>query len=151
MPAPPLPHPRTPVCWTDHLTPDPAHRTTWSACTRRPELVACGTAWDAVVAPLARGLAGLDHLRLPLAGGFPVLADYVRLELIVQVPAGTGHRCAAPGSRVLHKGTWLLVPVGTHSAASATWLSRPDPATPRYVDADRLHHALLAVGAVPQD
>ncbi|MFE1791952.1 hypothetical protein ACFW7J_26765 [Streptomyces sp. NPDC059525] len=96
-----------------------------------------------VIAPLERGLAGLDRLGLPLQAGHPVIADYVRHQLIVLVPAGTGHHCEIPGSRVLRDGKWLLIPADTHGTAAATWLSRPHPHTPRLIDAHRLREALL--------
>ncbi|MFD0355662.1 hypothetical protein ACFVHW_18295 [Streptomyces sp. NPDC127110] len=144
MPAPLLPGPRTTPRWSDLITPDALSRERWASCTRRTELVACGTEWDAVViAPLERGLAALDRLELPLKAGHPVIADYVRLQLIVLVPAGTGHHCDLPGIRVLRGGTWLLIPSGTHGTAAATWLSPPAPHAPRLVDACRLRTALL--------
>lgn len=90
------------------------------------ELVRCGVGWDAVViAPLERGLAALDVLDVPVEAGFPVLADYFRRELVVQVEVGAA-QClrGVPGIRLLSAGSWLLVPVSRlqcHSAA--TWLS----------------------------
>ncbi|WP_051795722.1 hypothetical protein [Streptomyces sp. NRRL S-87] len=144
MPAPLLPSPRTAPRWSDLLTPDTVCQTRWASCTRQPELVACGTAWDAVViAPLERGLAGLDRLGLPPGAGYPIVADYVRLHLIVLVRSGTGDRCDIPGTRVLREGTWLLVPADDHGTAAATWLSPPHPHAPLLVDADRLREALL--------
>ncbi|MDN3056081.1 hypothetical protein PH213_16300 [Streptomyces sp. SRF1] len=86
----------------------------------------CGLEWDAIViTPLERGLAALARLGLPANRGYPVLADYVRHELIVHVPAGTAHRCTAQGTRSLTTGSWLLVPSGLHGSVSATWLSTP--------------------------
>jgi hypothetical protein len=109
-------------------------------------LAACGVAWDAVViAPLRRGLAALDVLGLPTHGGYPVLADYTRRELIVQVSVGTGAACEdVPGVRVLTRGAWLLVPTGPHGSYCASWLSTPDPFAARYVDALALREAVLA-------
>ncbi|MFG2291825.1 hypothetical protein [Streptomyces sp. NPDC048603] len=144
-PVPPLvPTPRTPLPWAALLTPDGTRRASWAGGAHQTELLACGTTWDAVaIAPLEHGLAALDRLGLPLEAGYPVLADYVRRELIVLVPAGTARLCRAPGTRALGHGTWLLVPAGRHGAPSSAWLSEPDHRTPRLVDADRLRDALL--------
>ncbi|MFD8624377.1 hypothetical protein ACFV4E_10815 [Streptomyces hygroscopicus] len=106
----------------------------------------CGLEWDAIVStPLERGLAALTRLGLPANRGYPVLADYVRHELIVHVPAGTAHRCTAQGTRSLTTGSWLLVPSGLHGSVSATWLSTPHPIRPRFVDPGELSEALRQV------
>ena len=106
-------------------------------------LVQCGDGRDAVViAPLQRGLAALDHLRLPVEDGYSVLADHIRQELIVLVESGTApdELNATQGVRVLSRGHWLLVPAqGGDGSFAAAWLSRPKKtAGPRYrwVDAD---------------
>ncbi|MER7819994.1 hypothetical protein [Streptomyces sp. NPDC096153] len=109
------------------------------------QLTQCGVRWDAVViAPLERGLASLDALRLSRDAGYPVIADYARHELIVQVPAGTAfYDCASvQGVRTLTRGSWLLVPLGRFGADAAAWLSRPTPAGARYVDPARLREAV---------
>ncbi|WP_062008000.1 hypothetical protein [Streptomyces hygroscopicus] len=106
----------------------------------------CGLEWDAIVStPLERGLAALTRLGLPANRGYPVLADYVRHELIVHVPAGTAHRCTAQGTRSLTTGSWLLVPSGLHGSVSATWLSTPHPTRPRFADPGELSEALRQV------
>ncbi|MFB9454541.1 hypothetical protein [Streptomyces antimycoticus] len=103
----------------------------------------CGLEWDAIViAPLQRGLAALTRLSLPIDRGYPVLADYVRQELIVHVPAGTARRCTAHGTRSLTTGSWLLMPTGQRGSISATWLSTPHPTQPRFVDPGELSDAL---------
>ncbi|MDX3232573.1 hypothetical protein [Streptomyces sp. ME19-01-6] len=109
-------------------------------------LVDCGLEWDAVVvAPLERGLAALTRLGLPIDRGYLVLADYVRQELVVHVPAGTARRCAASGTRSLTTGSWLLVPAGERGSIFATWLSPPHRSHPRYVDPGELSDALQHV------
>ncbi|WP_137990992.1 hypothetical protein [Streptomyces vilmorinianum] len=149
MPAPLLPNPRrTSVLWADLLEPDAERRDGWAVCSHPPRLVACGETWDAVViTPLERGLAALDRLSLPREAGYPVLADYIRRQLIVQVPVGTAHHCDAPGSRMLSAETWLLVPDDRYGTASATWLSAPGPLSSRLVDAALLCRALRDLDA----
>src|SRR5690349_7316044 len=88
--------------WASFLTPDDAVLDAGRGSAR---LVAVGTAWDNVrarwealaIAPLERGLCALDVLGLPLDDGYPVIADHLRSELIVLVPAGTAVRAAAEG------------------------------------------------------
>jgi hypothetical protein len=136
--------------WAQLLAPDEqAVQRMRYASDQATTLAACGVSWDAVVvAPLQRGLAALDVLGLPVDGGYPVLADYTRCELIAQVTAGTGAACAdLPGVRVLARGAWLLVPTGPHGAYCASWLSAPDPFAERYVDALALRTAVLAADA----
>ncbi|MCQ8835809.1 hypothetical protein [Streptomyces malaysiensis] len=109
-------------------------------------MVDCGLEWDAIViTPLKRGLAALTHLALPIDRGYPVLADYVRQELIVHVRAGTARRCTAQGTRSLTTGSWLLMPTGQRGSLSATWLSTPHPTRPRFVDPGELSDALRHV------
>ncbi|MER7817416.1 hypothetical protein [Streptomyces sp. NPDC096153] len=109
------------------------------------QLVECGVRWDAVViSPLARGLAALDVLGLPRDAGHPVIADYSRHELIVQVPAGAAFYGGAhiQGIRTLSRGTWLLVPAGPTGSYAAAWLSAPTRHGARYVDPARLREAV---------
>ncbi|MFJ9427870.1 hypothetical protein [Streptomyces sp. NPDC101249] len=121
------------------------------------DMVAVGQAWDnvpagweaLVVAPLARGLAALDCLGLPLDAGFPVIADHSRSELIVLVEAGApGPLAELQGVRTLRAGTsFLLAPVGEWGAFYAAWLSRPTRVATRYVDPAALREAVLAAEA----
>ncbi|MFH8986389.1 hypothetical protein [Streptomyces varsoviensis] len=121
------------------------------------DMVAVGQAWDTVpagwealaVAPLARGLAALDCLGLPLDGGFPVIADHGRCELIVLVEEGApGPLAELQGVRVLRSGTsFLLVPFGEVGGYHAAWLSRPTSGRARYVDPSALRDAVLAAEA----
>ena len=130
--------------WSTLIEPDPAH-VVHDKKPHATKLVAC-KGWDAiVVSPLRRGLAALDALALPRDGGYPVLADYVRQELVVQVPAGTGHRCDVPGTRVLSTGSWLLVPTERPGSIAATWLSKSHSGLSRLLDADQLRNALLSL------
>ena len=75
--------------------------------------------------PLRLGLRALDVLGVPLNAGYRVLADYVRGDVYVLVASGTGKRCA--GTRVLTRGSWLLMPTSGLGAgsSSAVWLSPP--------------------------
>lgn len=127
--------------WSTFLTPDGSMLDSRTAATR---LVECGRGWDAVVvSPLSRGLAALDLLNLPTGCGYPVLADYSRDELIVQVSAGTADACAGiQGVRTLSAGSYLLIPAEGCGALAATWLSAPDE-NPRFVDVDKLRRAVL--------
>ncbi|MEH0424742.1 hypothetical protein [Streptomyces sp. B21-083] len=121
------------------------------------DMVAVGQAWDTVpegwealaVAPLARGLAALDCLGVPLDAGFPVIADHGRSELIVLVEAGGAHPLAElQGVRVLRRGTsFLLVPFGPQGGYNAAWLSRPTQGMARYVDPSALRDAVLVAEA----
>jgi len=121
------------------------------------DMVAVGQAWDTVpegwealaVAPLARGLAALDCLGLPLDGGFPVIADHSRSELIVLVEAGAAGLLAdLQGVRPLRAGSsFLLVPFGPQGAFHAAWLSRPTQGRTRYVDPAALRDAVLTAEA----
>jgi hypothetical protein len=145
-----FPEGKAPSAWADLIEPDPQTRERLRRATdRATTLAACGVRWDAVViAPLQRGLAALDVLGLPTGGGYRVLADYTRHELIALVPAGTGTACTSvPGIRVLTRGTWLLIPTGPHGARCAVWLSPPHPDTAQYVDALALRKAVLAADA----
>ncbi|WP_445520831.1 hypothetical protein [Streptomyces sp. NEAU-174] len=102
--------------------------------------------WDAIViAPLQRGLSALTSLGLPVGPGYSVLADYVRQEFIVHVPAGTAHRCTVQGTRSLTAGSWLLMPTGQRGSISAAWLSTLHPTRPRFVDPGELSDALRQV------
>jgi hypothetical protein len=135
--------------WAAYLEPDAETAAHYShAGPGATQLTACGEGWDAVViAPLERGLAALDALDLPPDVGHPVIADYSRCELIVQVPAGTAHRCAGiQGVRPLSRGSWLLVPTRETADAGtwlAAWLSPPSGLATRYVDPASLREALL--------
>ncbi|MER7316256.1 hypothetical protein [Streptomyces halstedii] len=121
------------------------------------DLVAVGQAWDTVsegwealaIAPLARGLAALDCLGVPLDAGFPVIADHSRSELIVLVEAGAaGPLGELQGVRALRAGTtFLLVPFGPQGAYHAAWLSRPTAGMARYVDPAALRDAVLVAEA----
>ncbi|WP_435245137.1 hypothetical protein [Streptomyces tendae] len=90
-------------------------------------LARCGRGRDAVVMPLARGLAVLDALELPVQDGYSVIADRLRQELIVVVDDGWVHLWDdAPGVRVLSGESWLLVPApGSDGTWAASWLSQP--------------------------
>lgn len=109
---------------------------------------ACGRCWDAAaIAPLERGLAALDELALPLDGGYTVIADHARQELITYIPCGTGAILdGLKGVRVLGRGTDLLVPAGPYGTFAAAWLSRPhDDGDEPFIGPARLRTALLAV------
>ena len=56
-----------------------------------------------------------------------MLADYLRRDVYVLVHRGTGHLCDVTGTRVLGRGSWLLLPAGSlgFGSVSATWLSPP--------------------------
>lgn len=102
------------------------------------------------IAPITLGLDVLAAMRLDPRGGHPVLADFVRPQLYVLVPPGTGSAAAGlPGVRVLTGGSQLLVPATTHGTPSAYWLSPPpEGAAPRLVPADQLTtHLRAATGA----
>ncbi|MGW7622520.1 hypothetical protein ACWGLG_43300 [Streptomyces antimycoticus] len=134
--------------WSGRLEPDQSTRDTWSSSPHSTVLVDCGLGleWDAIViAPLERGLAALSRLGLPMDRGYPVLADYVRQELIVHVPVGTARRCTAQGTRSLTTGSWLLVPAGQRGSICATWLSIPHHTRLRFVDPGELSDALRQV------
>lgn len=134
--------------------PQPVLTTSWTAYTGWPTLprstgmdatafVPCGVSWDAVALPLARGLAALDALALPIDAGYQVVADYYRAEVYVLVHPRTGHLCAMPGVRVLTVGSWLLVPGSPLAGvSSATWLGEVAPDRGRLVRAARLAKAL---------
>lgn len=129
--------------WSALVEPEEAARTSRDSSPYVTRLVDCGLEWDAIViAPLKRGLAALTRLSLPIDRGYPVLADYIRQELIVHVPAGTARRCTAHGTRSLTTGSWLLMPTGQRGSLSATWLSTPHPTRPRFVDPGELSDAL---------
>jgi hypothetical protein len=134
-----------PLGWSAMSAPDDAtvHQIRHHEFADVTELTRCGVEWDAVViAPLERGLRCLDLLGLPLDAGCPVIADYVRGELVVQVALGTGGAAAGlPGVRVLSEDSWLLVPSAGRGAYPAVWLSLPSPG--RYVDVAALREALL--------
>ncbi|MER8162093.1 hypothetical protein [Streptomyces sp. NPDC094472] len=133
--------------WSALVEPEEAARSSWDSSLYVTRLVDCGLEWDAIViAPLQRGLAALTRLSLPIDRGYPVLADYVRQELIVHVPAGTARRCTAHGTRSLTTGSWLLMPTGQRGSISATWLSTPHPTRPRFVDPGELSDALRHIG-----
>ncbi|MET9852159.1 hypothetical protein ABZY57_04290 [Streptomyces sp. NPDC006450] len=111
---------------------------------------ACGWSWDAVViAPLQRGLEALDALPLDPDGGYTVIADHARHELIVYIPCGTGAVLdGVQGVRVLGQGTDLLVPAGRYGTYPAAWLSGPhdtEAEVEHLIDPARLKAALLAV------
>jgi hypothetical protein len=111
------------TAWRDLADPGQV-RSQWDDPENNTVFVPCGQRWDAlIVTSLDRGLHALDILQLPTGGDSPVLGDYVRRELILLVPPGTGHRCTATGTRVLTTGSWLVMPAkpGT-SVAVATWL-----------------------------
>lgn len=140
---PQMPKAETGPGWSALVEPEKA---AWSSSPYGTRLVNCGVEWDAIViAPLQRGLAALTRLGLPMGCGYSVLADYVRQELIVHVPAGTAHRCTAQGTRSLTTGSWLLMPTGPRGSMSATWLSTPHPTRPRRVDPGELSDALRQV------
>lgn len=108
--------------------------------------------WDAVViTSLRRGLAALDLMGLPMDHGYPVVADYLRQDLIVQVPSGSARDCTASGTRALSAGSWLLLPADPSREGSicSTWLSRP--AGNRYVDVPALCEALKRLDGAPDD
>ncbi|MCG0284543.1 hypothetical protein [Streptomyces sp. PSAA01] len=129
--------------WSALVEPEEAARSSWDSSPYATRLVDCGPEWDAIViAPLQRGLAALTRLSLPIDRGYPVLADYVRQELIVHVPAGTARRCTAHGTRSLTTGSWPLMPTGQRGSISATWLSPPHPTRPRFVDPGELSGSL---------
>ncbi|MFB7012301.1 MULTISPECIES: hypothetical protein [unclassified Streptomyces] len=142
--------------WAEYLNPDDSTLDRLRCADRAAtSLVPVGTAWDTVgdrwealaIASLERGLAALDVLGLPLDGGYPVIADHARSELIVLVPAGTADRVAGGGPqavRALTPGTWLVAPHGPTGAYVAAWLSRPTHGSARYVDPVRLCEAVLA-------
>ncbi|MFD8597711.1 hypothetical protein ACFV1L_22175 [Kitasatospora sp. NPDC059646] len=149
--APSANSPAPPPSWTARLHPDEVlvHEARYSLPSSTTELAACGLEWDAVaVTPLERGLSALDVLGLPVDAGVPVLADYVRGELVVLVAPGTGGAAAdVPGVRVLAAGAWLLLPVRGQGAMAAAWLSAPDPQRPKYGDVTALREALLRTDA----
>ncbi|GAA3372026.1 hypothetical protein GCM10017744_101840 [Streptomyces antimycoticus] len=132
--------------WPVLVEPEEATRSSWDSSPYVTRLVDCGLEWDAVIiTPLERGLAALTRLGLPMDRGYPVLADYVRQELIVHVPAGTARRCTAQGIRSLTTGSWLLMPTSQRGSSSATWLSPPHPTRPQFVDPGELSDALRQV------
>ncbi|CAM5675616.1 hypothetical protein [Streptomyces mordarskii] len=132
--------------WSALVEPEESALRSWDSAPYVTRLVGCGLEWDAVIiAPLERGLAALTRLGLPMDRGYPVLADYVRQELIVHVPAGTARRCTAHGTRSLTTGSWLLMPTGQRGSISATWLSPPHPTRPRFVDPGELSDTLRQV------
>jgi hypothetical protein len=135
--------------WTDlfNLTPETCAHLRHGTAVWQP----CGYDWDAVViAPLQRGLQALDALGLPLGGGYPVIADHSRQELITYVATGSGRVLAdVQGVRVLTRGTDLLTPAGEYGTYAANWLSRPFTEVDRYVDPGALRTALLAVDTLP--
>lgn len=101
-------------------------------------MTSCGVTADAVViAPLARGLAALDVLYLPMSQGYRVIADYIRQELIVEIPCGDGAALhGLQGVRVLGEGGWLLTSARPPGVLSAAWLSHSKNAAG--LDASRL-------------
>ena len=135
---------RNPDRWSELLRPTEQvvgrTRSGWFGTTLTP----CGQEWDGIVMELPDGLAALDALGLPLDGGYWVLADYNRSELIVRVPRGDGERFKGVRGvrRVLGRGSYLLLPDSPPGVASAAWLSHGEtPVQP--VD---LREALRAPG-----
>lgn len=94
------------------------------------------------IVPIRLGLDALVALRISPRRGYPVLADYVRDQLYVMVPPGTGSAAAGlPGVRVLSDGHQLLLPNTAHGTATAYWISPPREGAP-LVRPDRLTHHL---------
>jgi len=122
-------------------------RAQWERGNDRTRWAACGHAWDAVaIAPISRGLDVLAALRISPRSGYPVLADYVRGELYVMVPPGTGAAAAGlPRVRVLSRGHQLLLPDTEYGTATAHWVSPPCDDPPALVCPDRLAHHLRAL------
>lgn len=145
--------------WASFLNPDgPTLDRLRHAGHGATSLVAVGTAWDTVggrwealaIAPLERGLCALDALGLPLDGGYPVIADHLRSELIVLVPEKTAARAVADGPqgvRALTADSFLVVPHGPTGGYVAAWVSRPSAGFARYVDPVRLCETVLAAEA----
>ncbi|MEV5348927.1 hypothetical protein [Streptomyces achromogenes] len=133
--------------WSSTAAVDDLLRERWRRTDSRTTWAPCGRDWDAVaVAPLERGLAALDALRLGLRTGYPVLADRLSNRLYVMVDAGTGNACEGiAGVRVLSAGALVLVPVSGAGTVAAHWISAPRGS--RLVDSGRLARALLELAA----
>jgi hypothetical protein len=127
-------------------------REQWARSNDRTRWAACGQAWDAVaIAPISRGLDALAALRISPRGGYPVLADYIRDQVYVMVPPGTGGAAAGlPGVRVLSDGYQLLLPVTAHGTPAAYWVSPPRGDSPVLVRPDRLAHHLRVLARSDQ-
>ena len=138
--------------WSALLRPDETlANTLLNAPQERTSLIPVGTRWDAVViSPLERGLAALDLMRLPREGGYHVIADYSKEELITWVnPAQSGACMGLPGVRVLRLGGWLLVGDTAPGTWAAAWLSGPvrGAATPNLIDPLELREAIRTADA----
>ncbi|MEV7891534.1 hypothetical protein ACWD3I_37885 [Streptomyces sp. NPDC002817] len=107
--------------------------------TRRDALLAAGT-WstrlqqhnggqDVVVLPLARGLAALDAIQVPIGDGYALFADYLHGKLLTLLSPGWAHLWAdVPDARVVPIGGWVVVPTpGSIGSYAASWLSLPPP------------------------
>ncbi|MGW3414603.1 hypothetical protein [Streptomyces sp. NPDC000888] len=130
--------------WHRLAQPSVRLREQWVRGLDRTRWAACGRTWDAVaITPIALGLDALVALRVSPRRGYPVLADYVRDQLYVMVPPGTGGAAAGmPGVRVLSDGHQLLLPNTRHGTSAAYWVSPPLGDSPALVRPDRLTHHL---------
>ncbi|MEV6425033.1 hypothetical protein [Streptomyces sp. NPDC051662] len=138
--------------WHRLAQPSDRLRAQWVRGDDHTRWAACGRTWDAVaITPIARGLDALVALRISPRRGYPVLADYVRDQLYVMVPPGTGGTAAGlPGVRVLSDGYQLLVPDTAHGTPTAHWVSPPRDSSPVLVRPDRLTHHLRILARADQ-